>query len=47
VVLGKPVALVAEGVGALREEQRFFHRTARAQTADDGRLVEDRQLHCH
>ena len=45
VVLGEPVALIAERLGAPRQRQCFVHRAACAEPADDGRLVEDRELH--
>ena len=44
-VLGEPVAVIAQLVGAARERERFLDRPARAEPADDRGLVQDRQLH--
>jgi len=41
VVLGEPVAVIAQLVHAPRQLQRLLHRAPRAEAADDRRLVED------
>jgi len=41
VVLGEPVAVIAELVGAPRERQRLLDRAPRVVAADDRGLVED------
>src|SRR5262249_32698255 len=45
VVLGEPVTVVAERVGAAREGERLLDRTTRAEAADHRRLIEDREPH--
>ena len=39
-VFGEPVTVIAEGIGRLRQLDRFLDRARRSLAADDGRLVE-------
>jgi hypothetical protein len=45
VVLGEPVARVAERLGMAGEGQRLLDRATRVEAADDGGLIENRELH--
>ena len=44
-VLGEPVAVIAELVGAPRERERLLDRPPRAEAADHRRLIEHRETH--
>ena len=47
VMLGEPVTVITQLIGAPRERERLIDRAPRVMSADDRRLVEDREAHAN